>query len=276
MANSYATLTFALPEDNESNYLRIYSSATETGFYSQVGSDISYQYGVTTYQFEDINPTVWYKIRFYNSSENLSGPYSNPVYGGDWDTNTSPFLAVSTTSDGANYATIDDVRTFSGLLSSDVADSRISSGLRRSRAIVDIKTSEMGIDRFTSTFQNKVAKRKYNATLQIVKESEINYCLGMIYRGMVDDIIMQGIRGEDPGGTISIGQTSINTNSAGAGPDSYKQLERLSLLYTQRATVLLSMIQPSSIAISWQEPGIRAGRYYPKFLWPPRLRGYSE
>ena len=270
MANN-ATLTFSVPEDTGSDYIQLYSASTKTGSYSQVGSDISYTYGSTTYEYEDIDSTTWYKIRFYNSSDDQYGPYSDPIYGGDWASNTKPFLAVSTTTDGANYATILEVRDFSGLDSDIVSDARISQALRRSRAIVDIKTSEMGFDRFYN-FESSVQRRKYNASLRIVKEAEINYALGMLYRGMIDDKIIAGIKNINPPTQITIGATSITKQDASNDSNSYRQIERLSLLYTQRATTLLAMIQPGNINISYRDPQYRWS-YGPRFLWPDSIRG---
>lgn len=269
MANN-ATLTFSLPEDTASNFIQLYSAATEEGVYSQVGADIAYSYGETTYEYEDISITTWYKIRFYNSVDAQYGPYSDSIYGGDWATNTKPFLAVSTTTDGANYATIQETRDFSGLRTDDVSNERVSQALRRSRAIVDIKTADMGIDRFVN-FQSKVQRRKYNASLRIIKEAEINYTLGMIYRGMVDDIILAGVRGDNPATTVSVGKTTVRKEDSANDSNSYRQIERLSVLYTQRATALLSMIQPSSITISWRDPSFSG--MSPKFLWPDSIRG---
>jgi hypothetical protein len=265
-----ATFTFSVPEDTGSNYMQLYSCSTKDGSYAQVGNDIAYEYGKTTYEYESINAVLWYKIRFYNSADEQYSPYSEPVYGGDWSTNTKPFLAISTTTDGANYASIQDVRDFSGLNSDDVTDNRVSQALRRSRAIVDIKTSEMGIDRFVN-FSSAVKRRKYNATLRIVKEAEINYTLGMIYRGMVDDLIIQESRNQNKElSSLRMGQASLDLNQSSAGQGAYRQLERLSLLYTNRATVLLSMIQPSSISISYRDIYNTGG--LPKFLWPPNRR----
>lgn len=265
-----ATFTFALPEDTDSNYLQLWSATTETGTYSQVGSDIAYSYGETTYEYTSLSTTTWYKIRFYNSTEGNYGPYSEPVYGGNWSTSTNPFLSVSTTTDGANYATIQEVRDFSGLNSDMVTDDRVSQCLRRARAIVDIKTSDMGIDRFAN-FASDIARKKYNASLRLVKEAEINYSLGMIYRGMIDDIIISGLNSTSLPANISIGTTTLNLESSAKNSNSYRQLEKLSVMYTQRATVLLSIIQPSTINVSWKDP--QANNMSPKFLWPDSLRG---
>jgi len=263
MANK-ATFTFALPEDNESNYFQLHSSSTETGSYTQVGSDIPYVYGETTYEYPDLSVTIWYKIRFYNSVTGQYGPLSEAIYGGTWKTNTSPFLSISTNTDGANYASIQDVREFSGLNSDTVADARISSALRRSRALVDIRTDDMGVDRFAN-FSSDSQRKKYNASLRLIKEAEINYCLGMVYRGMVDDLIIKGLNGNTAPSSVTIGDVNISPQNDSNDESSYKQLERLSLLYTKRATTLLAIIQPTTINISYRDP---KDGLIPSYCWP--------
>jgi hypothetical protein len=268
MANN-ATFTFSVPEDTGSDYLQLYSSTTEDGSFSQVGSNIAYSYGSTTYEYEDLSATTWYKIRFYNSVDDQYSPYSQAIYGGSWQDNTKPMLAISTTTDGANYATIQEVRDFSGLSSDVVSNARISQGLRRARAIIDIKTDDMGIDRF-SNFASDVQRKKYNATLRLIKEAEINYTLGMLYRGMIDDIIITAIKGTDSPANIRMGSTSVDTQNAARNSSSYRQLERLSSFYTSRATTLLAMIQPGSITITYRD---KTTVRTPKFLWPDSIRG---
>ena len=267
MAN-YAKLTFALPEDTDSNYLQIWSAATKTGVYSQVGSDIAYSYGTTTYEFEDLVVTSWYKIRFYNLSETNYGPYSEPVYGGDWTESTKPFLAVSTTSDGANYATIQDVFDYSGLTTEDVTEDRVSQALRRSRAIIDLRTADMGIDRFQYTFKTSITRRKYNASLRVVKEAETCFALGMVYRGLADDEVIGGIRSSDLLGSVSVGSTSVTVDRSKKGIENSSYFSRLAQKYTLVGVSMLQLLSPTSITLTWQEDGSRMSRTGSGFLNP--------
>jgi hypothetical protein len=261
MAN-HAKLTFALPEDTDSDYFQIWSSATKTGVYAQVGADIDYEYGTVTYEFEDLSTTTWYKIRFYNLTDTQYGPYSDPVYGGDWEDSTKPFLAVSTTSDGANYASIQDVFDYSGLTTEDVTEARVSQALRRSRAIVDLRTAEMGLDRFNYTFNSATTRRKYNASLRIVKEAEICFALGMAYRGLSDDEVISGIREPVVLSNMSVGQTSIAVDKSKKGIANSNYFSRLAQKYTLIGASMLQLLQPSSVTLSWKEPSTRLSRVW--------------
>ena len=267
MAN-FAKLTFALPEDVDSNYLQIWSAATEEGVYSQVGSDIAYSYGETTYEFTTLNTTTWYKIRFYNLAETSYGPYSEPIYGGDWEESTRPFLAVSSTTDGANYATIQDVFDYSGLSSEDVSEERVSQALRRSRAIVDLRTADMGLDRFKYTFETDTARRKYNAALRVIKEAETCFALGMVYRGLSDDEVIDGIRSTEKLGSVSVGATSISVDRSKKGIENASYFSRLAQKYTLVGTSMLQLLAPTSIPLTWQEDESRIGRTTSKFINP--------
>jgi hypothetical protein len=254
------TITFALPEDTEADFLQLWSSATEDGVYAQVGADIAYEYGTTTYEF-DIGVTTYYKIRFRNNTDSTTGPFSDPVYGGDWNTNTSPFLAVGTTTDGAMYATIQMVYDYTSLTSSDVTSARVSQALRRARAIIDLKAAELDIDRFKYQFEAPVARRKYNAALRIIREAEINYTLGMLYRGLADDKVMEGIRSEGDEQSLSIGSAALTQDGGSTGSSSAVFLNSLGTRFLLTADALLDMLSPPSITISWQDRNTRVPRF---------------
>jgi len=261
MSTSNAKLTFALPEDVDSNYLQIHSSATEEGVYVQVGADIAYEYGTVSYEFEDISVTTWYKIRFYNSTDDQHGPFSDLVYGGDWEDSTKPFLAVSTTSDGANYASIENVFEYSGLTTVDVSEARVSQCLRRSRAIVDLRTSEMGLDRFKFSFSSGTARRKYNASLRIIREAEICFALGMVYRGLSDDEVMDGIRSSVKLSNVSVGSASLTVDKSKKGIENSAYFGRLAQKYTLVGTAMIQLLAPSSVQMTWQEEASRVPRF---------------
>jgi len=206
MATQSAVITFSLPEDPNSNYMYIYSSSTKTGTYT-LATSVDYEYGTTKYEYDSLSDTTWYKMRFYNQSDNEFGPYSEAVYGGDF-TSAAPFLAVSTTTDGANYATTTDLYEYSHLNSSDVSQTEVSRALRQARARIDYRTAEMGLSRF-EVFDSETARRKYNATLRLIKEAEINIALSVIYTNLSDDLIIRNMRGTSgaEAGTVTIGLT---------------------------------------------------------------------
>lgn len=263
MALVNAVLTFSLPEDHASDQLIVSQSPTKDGTYTAYET-LEYQYGTTKIELE-IDDTEWYRLQFFNSKESQGGPLSEPVYGGTYSA-AAPFLAVSTTTDGANYATTQDVYEYSGLLPQDVSQDRVSAALRRSRATIDWRTAEMDLDRL-ETFESEIARRKYNARLRILKEAEINIALGNIYQNLCDDVIIEHRRRGDEsisGGT-SIGGTSLAGDGLAERSDSIAFMAALSDRYFGTGEQLLSSIDANSIRLVTSE---WVPRPHPKFMWP--------
>lgn len=263
MTTQSATIAFSLPEDPNSDYLNIYSSSTETGSYSLV-TTVSYEYGTTKHEFDSLNDTLWYKIRFYNSADNEYGPYSDAVYGGDFES-AAPFLAVSTTTDGANYASATDVYRYSHLTAQDVSVSEVSRALKQARARIDYRTAEMGLSRF-DVFDSETARRKYNATLRLIKEAEINIALSVIYTNLSDDLIIRNMRGDtgSQAGTVSIGSTSVSGDSLAERNESTLYLAALAARYAAQGEEILASLDTNSIRLVGYDFTIRQ----PKFKYP--------
>lgn len=267
MATQSAVFTFALPEDTDTDQILIKSSTTKDGVFS-TDATVSYEYGETTHEFDSLNDTKWYKIQFNNSTDGESGPESEPVYGGDFDKG-KPFLAISTLSDGANYASNQDVYDYSTLTTADVTNSRVSQALRRARAVVDLRTAELDLSRFTRTFDTEPARKKYNAVLRIIKEAEINLALGNIYKGLSDDILMRDVR-DTLGGTdtgfeaVAIGATRLSEGGGLSNVDHVTQLQLLGKDYFSEGNRLLEQIQPPSIRMHAQQNF----RTFPLFRFP--------
>lgn len=267
MTTQSAVITFSLPEDANSDYMYIYSSTTKNGSYSLVTS-VDYAYGTTKYEYDSLDDATWYKIRFYNLSDNEFGPYSEPVYGGDF-TSAAPFLAVSTTTDGANYATSTDVYEYSHLTSQDVGQSEITRALRQARARIDYRTAEMGLSRF-EVFDSETARRKYNATLRLIKEAEINIALSVIYTNLSDDLIIQNMRGGSgsEAGTVSIGSTSVSGDSLAERNESTLYLAALAARYAAQGEEILSSLDTNSIRLVGYDFTVRSPRFkYPFNGW---------
>lgn len=253
MATQSAIFTFALPEDKDSNQLLIYSSSQKNGTYS-LQTTVTYAYGDTTYEYDSLDDTTWYKIQFNNSSDSEAGPLSDPVYGGDFS-KASPFLAISTQYDGAQYATVQDVYDYSTFTQQEVTKDRVSQALRRARAVIDLKTADLDLDRFTRTFNTDTSRKKFNATLRVLKEAEINIALGNVYRGLADDIVMQRFRetlsDTVDSSSISIGQTSLS-QSGGLGDTQHMvELNGLANRYLSVGAAMLNALQPPSIRIHY-------------------------
>jgi len=267
MSTQVATFTFSLPEDVNANRLDIYASTTESGSYGLVYS-ADYEYGTTSYEYSAMDDIYWYKIQFVNTTTNATGPYSEPVFGGMFNAH-APFLAVSSSWDGANYATTQDVYDYSDLTSDDVSTSKVSKALRRARAQIDYRTSEMGIDRFDN-FDDDTARRKFNASLQILKEAEICLALYQMYTNLSDNIIIRNMRDGvgSIAGSISIGDTSISGDSLAERSENIIYLATLADRYYQMAERLLAQLDQNTVRLLSTDWITRAPRFrYPFNGW---------
>lgn len=263
MATVNATITFALPEDLDADLLELYVSTTKDGNYSLI-EQADYEYGTTRYDPQSMDDNYWYKIRFVDSDSGKVGPMSEPVWGGTYSS-AAPFLAVSTTSSGANYATTQDVYDYSGLTAEDISTSRVSAALRRARAVIDYRTSEMEFQRFDQ-FDTDTARRKYNASLRILKEAEVNIALGNIYQNMSDDRIIANTRegASSSSGSISIGDTSISGDDIADRNESIIYLSTLAARYFGQGELLLSSLDTNSVKLIGTDLTVRI----PKFRYP--------
>jgi hypothetical protein len=267
MAIQSAIFTFSLPDDVDTDQLLIFESATENGVFV-LANTAAYEYGEATYEFDTLDDTKWYKIQFNNSTASETGPLSAAIYGGSF-INGQPFLAVSSTYDGANYATIADVYDHSGLNTTEASAAEVSKALKYARSIIDYRTSEMELTRY-NLFSEEVARRKYNATLHMIKLAEINIALGQLYRSLSDDQILNSVRND--GGAdnnISIGSTSISGGLLAVRPENIAYLAALADKYTSVGAAILNSLVPSSIRLSFTDPSRPSS---PKFRYP--YRGY--
>jgi hypothetical protein len=257
------TITFSLPENTGSNVLQLHESESQNGTYA-LKATTTYEYGITSFYAEDLNDARWYKIRFYNSNDNVYSPYSDAVFGGTWIA-AAPFLAVSSTSDGAHYATTQDVYEYANLTTEDIPTIRVSSALKRARAVIDFRTSEMDLERFND-YDTNTARRKYNATLRILKEAEINIALGNLYQNLSDDRIIENMRENSSAkiGNISIGGTSIGGDDLGDRNESILFLATLSSRYFAQGEILLSSLDTNSVKLVGYDLAVRV----PKFRYP--------
>lgn len=247
MATQSATFAFGLPEDVDSDQLLIYSASTETGSYS-LAATVSYSYGTRTYEYDSLDDTLWYKIQFNNSTDSESGPLSDAIYGGDFD-NAAPFLAVSTTTDGANYASSQDVYDYSNLTTSDATQAQVSIALKRARAVIDLHTAELDLDRF-EMYDTEIARKKHNATLRILREAEINIALGNLYRMLADDRVIEQNRSDgDSRPSVTIGSTSLGDDNVNAATN-LQMLLNMSGRFLAIGAAMLQSIQPRTLRLT--------------------------
>lgn len=255
------TFTFSLPQDQDADQIEIHEAINKDSNYSLFDT-ISYEYGNTTVNV-DVSTTRWYKLRFINTQNQTQEQFSEPVYGGNVVLG-APFLAVSTTTDGAHYATAQDVYDFANLTTQDASQNQVSSALRRARALIDYRTAEMDFDRF-DVFDDGVAKRKYNATLRILKEAELHIALGSLYQSLSDDLIMQARRDQEQlGQNVSIGGTSVSGSPLQEQSDSIAFLAALSDNYYSRGEQLLASLDAATIRLR----PIGDKTMYPRFNLP--------
>jgi len=257
------TITFSLPDDPAASRLDLYEGATKEGSYSLKVST-SYEYGITSFYATELDDTKWYKIQFVNQSNNTKGPISEPVFAGTYLA-AAPFLAVSSTTDGANYATVQDVYDYANLTPEDISTSRVSAALRRARATIDFRTAEMDFQRFND-YDSETARRKYNASLRIIKEAEINIALGNLYQNLSDDRIIQNMRENSSSkvGSISIGDTTIGGDDLADRNESILFLATLSSRYFAQGEILLSSLDTNSVKLVGYDLAVRV----PKFRYP--------
>jgi hypothetical protein len=260
MALQSAILSFALPEDVESDQLLIYSSPTKDGTYT-LAVTTDYDYGLAQYELDTLDEGLWYRIQFKNSRDGESGPLSDPVYGGSFS-GASPFLAVGTSYDGAAYATTADLYDYSGLQPADISPSRASAALKRARAIIDYRVAEMGIDRLEA-FSTDVARRKFNASLRIVREAEINFALSAIYTNLSDDLIMANLRGGEgsAAGSVSIGSTSVQGDALSERSENILYMATLAKRYEEVGERLLSSLDTNSVRLVGYDNYVRSPRF---------------
>lgn len=274
MPSPFAKLSFSLPHDIESDQLLIFSAGTVDGLYvAHPSNPHPYQYGDNTVEVEDFNNTRWYKIQFNNSKTLQYGPLSVAVDGSRWN-ESLPDLFVSTSSDQALYATVQDVLDYThGSLQKIItamgtgwSATRITKALKYARSIVDLRCAEMDFARFTDVFSVETAKKKFNAALNIIKEAETCYALGSIYQGLVDERlsknIVDAIAGTSVGDwdVVSIGQTSLSTGnwrpSGGAvmsDTELSDAIQNLANQYFRMGAALLSSLHPPTVAVISQE-----------------------
>jgi len=263
MAFFNTTITFSLPEDPAASRLDLYESDAKDGSYG-LKTTTPYQYGITSFYATQLDDSKWYKIKFVNVADNTEGPYSEPVFAGTYVA-AAPFLAVTSETDGANYATNQDVYDYANLTPEDIVASRVSAALRRARAVIDFRTSEMGFERFND-FDEDTARRKYNASLRILKEAEINIALGNLYQNLSDDRIIENMRlnSSSKVGSISIGDTTIGGDDLADRNESILYLATLSSRYFAQGEILLSSLDTNSVKLVGYDLAVRV----PKFRYP--------
>ena len=257
---THAVITFALPEDRTTDFLEIHISTTEDGTYT-LDDTIDYKYGITSMDVE-LDETGWYKISLVSSSTGWSSPLSDPIFGGDFAIRTSPFLAISTTFDGANYASVSELYEISGISQEECAVNVVQRILRSTRAYIDVRLDELNLNSYRFKFSEGVARRKFNGHLRVTRDIEINLAISTIMSKLATDAELELVRrAADPtipefeedttaaGGDGDIRSVSIGPASATYETDSTRtrRIEHDETKFTQRILTRISVFNEQSI-----------------------------
>lgn len=178
-------ISYALPEDVDSDKIQLWESSIETGTFT-LDTTLNYSYGARATEVDSINTEMYYKIRFRNSEEGTNSAFSDVFFGGNTD-EREPFATVSTSFDGAGYGTVSGVYATSNLSTSFVPVGDVQKALKISRAYIDIRTGDQGPNKYARDWGTDITRRKYNAQLEMIKACEENYALAIIYRNLADD-----------------------------------------------------------------------------------------
>lgn len=193
MATVKRFIAYALPEDVDSNQIQLFVSATETGTFT-LDQTLSYTYASRASEVDNIDTTKWYKIRFRNSTDGNVSAYSD-VFPGSAADDREPFASISTTFDGASYSTTTEFYAATNLNSTLVAEADVVRNIKTARAYIDLVTDDVGPVKYSRDWGTDITRRKYNAQIELLKQTEI--CLGaaISYRHLADDRVMVGISG---------------------------------------------------------------------------------
>jgi hypothetical protein len=225
-------ITYQIPEDSGYNLLKIFESASEDGTYTLLDT-LNYTYPNRATEYSAINTIKWYKIQFFNSTDGFSSPLSSPFFGGHYD-DEAQFATITSTFDGAGFATVSGFYSTTNLNPDQIDVGDVSDAMRLARAYIDLVTYDQSPYKYSKNFGLETTRRKYNASIEVIKRSEIYFAAALIYQDMADDRTMMGLSGSItpilvpadltssgilPGSqlvvsgvatSISIGQTSIN------------------------------------------------------------------
>ena len=241
-----------IPDNIKSDKINVYTSTTSSGVFS-LESTVSYSYPNKTIEYV-IDEDKFYKISFTEESTGWLSPLSEVIYGSKIQ-NTVPPVTITSSTDGASFSTPDDVYELTKLTETDVSQKDVQYALTMARAYIDLKTTNLSIFRFSS-FDTNTAKKKYNATIRILKDVEINYAASLIYRDLADNAILKNVLdGKSTSQSISVGATSIGGIEDSSSTTIANYLDALSTRYASYAFGLLNSVMPNYTPLRYSENG---------------------
>jgi len=245
-------LMTGIPVNEEVDLLNITSSATSSGVFV-LEDTIEYNYPSNLSEYL-IDSDLFYKVQFENSVDGYTTPYSDAT-AGSAILASAPVLEVSSSNDGSPFASVQDVYDRANLTAEDISEPDIRYALSVARAYIDMRLSSISLDRYRD-FGSSVQTRKYNALLRLIKDSEMNYALSLVYKHMADDKIMENATGGKKTSTsISVGQTAINGIQGADSIEVATFFDALSARYATYAANLLDTLTPNYVPLRYSENG---------------------
>jgi len=261
MATVTAKLTLGLPDDNDSDQVKLYVSATETGSFT-LDQTLTYSFGQEVIDSIVLDTTKWYKIAFNNTTSSVEGTQSEAVEGADWEKG-KPFFAITSFFDSIPFAVPQDVYDASNLSATEYSIVKTQQALKIARAKIDIFLVEQESERYSEIYESGISKRKFNAQMVLIKEAEINYSLGIIFRDLADDQAITEIAAARTLSNIKIGTTSIKHDINKVVTS--LMLDNRSKTYEKRGDDLLNTLMPNGIELVYNRLGVNSAS---KFLHP--------
>jgi len=257
MATYSGYLMTGVPVNREVDILNVYSSATSSGTFA-LEEAMVYEYStrVTNYSIDD---SKFYKISYEDTSDGYVTPLSEAT-AGVTILEAAPILDITSSNDGASFASVQEVYDRSNITTADISETNVNYSLSVARAFIDMRLSTISIDRYR-VFADSVQTRKYNASLRIIKDVEINYCLSLVYKYMADAAILEDTTSSSSTSTatsIRIGQTTISDKDASGSSDSIEaatNFDALSTRYAQYAETALDSLAPNYVPLRYAENG---------------------
>lgn len=252
MASYSGYLLTGIPDNQNADQLLVASGLTSSGTFTLCATlDYSYPTKTTAYSIDE---SRWYKVAFKESTSAWVTPYSEAIDGSQI-LKATPSLAITSTYDGVSYSTPQDVYDRGNMTSADAPINDVSYAISVARAFIDIKMSTLSVNRFNG-FSSAVAQRKYNATLKLLKDVEINFALSLVYKNLADDAIMSNVKtNKKTSGAVSVGQTSINQIEGADTTTTAQYLDGLSVRYGNYASSLLDTLTPNYVPLRYSENG---------------------
>jgi len=186
-------VSYKIPENRGYTIIELWESATETGSFALLNST-KYDYPSRATEYDMLDTVKYYKVRFKNVDENRFSPYTDVFFGGHFD-DKEGFAQITTSFDGAGYATPTQFYATTNLNSDQIPLSDVQDAMYTARAFMDVLLDDQGPAKYNVNDNTQTSRRKYNAELELTRKAEIYFGAALIYNDMADDKIMAALSG---------------------------------------------------------------------------------